>query len=675
MRTHKVKGLIFLTAIILGFVQTGFFGASLSFTSPNTASQLDQTPTEDLIFLNSTSPIIDGNLTSFEGEWENATVFNTEFGLGNKALTIRVLANETHLFMGIDYVSSIFIPVNTTIPIDEDFNNETHTWYAIVLDRNYDGVAGSALTPDDAIVINYRAEGAQDAYVNGTEINSIVMDVDVTGIENSYANVNVTLSDFGDSIVTIEVVKELESNDEIGNDIDLHASESIFFAMIVAENATAIYNRTLLGEIDAFTPWKKIQFVTLHDYFSYVEDISDLDVIIYISDSEASNYDNLSSIAVFLLNYGVNVTYMFEHLEPVIDYRSLSGVDLFILVGSHPNLTADEIEAIALYVASGGSVYILADHVSKNGNLNQLLSNFGMEVYSSYLYSTNIAVNSSIEIGVSEIESLPYMTGTNIFTDQIVEEILFTGTAINFTSALGEGKFLSQEGDLYPIINLTGDYYIDTDDNGEFSAEDIILNNTIVQAGLELQRGGRLIVTSSADLLNSSYIVERDNKIFFLRQIQWLMKLQNAINFDNYVIEETSIIEGESISVSISALGDNETIITDLRAWVVVHELKSDKNNVTLTMHEDNINFNGTITPEEVKANFVDVSIRLHLRGYGYNETELIEVFLEAIVGKPISIDVTATIIFVVSIGLAALGAFAVKKYKTPEVEEKEKEK
>ncbi|MCK4895537.1 MAG: hypothetical protein KAS47_01915, partial [Candidatus Heimdallarchaeota archaeon] len=283
---------------------------------------------------------------------------------------------------------------------------------------------------------------------------------------------------------------------------------------------------------------------------------------------------------------------------------------------------------------------------------------------------TDIAVNSSIEIDISEIESLPYMTGTNIFTDQSVNKILFTGTAINFTTDIGEGKFLYQEGDLYPIINLTGDYYIDTDDNGEFSVEDIALNNTIVQAGLELQRGGRLIVTSSADLLNGSYITERDNKIFFLRQIQWLMKLQNAINFENYVIEETSIIEGESISVSVAAHGDNETILTDLRAWVVVQELKSDRNNITLTMHEDNINFNGTITPEDVKANFVDVSIRLHLRGYGYNETELVEVFLEAIIGKPISIEVTATIIFVVSIGLAALGAFAVKKYKTPEVEE-----
>ncbi|MCK5140669.1 MAG: hypothetical protein KAQ70_00600 [Candidatus Heimdallarchaeota archaeon] len=671
MRTHKVKGLIFLTAIVLGFVQTGFLGASMSFTEPNIAQQLDSTLNEDLILLNSTSPIIDGDLESFEGEWENATVYNTEFGVGNKALTIRVLANETHFFMGINYVSSIFIPVNTTIPIDEDFNNETHTWYAIVLDRNYDGIAGSTLTPDDAIVINYREENAQDALINGTKINSIVMDVDVTGIENSYANVSEYEDDFHNHVVTIEVVKELESNDEIGNDIDLHSSESMFFEMIVAENATAIYNRTLLGEIEAFTGWKIIQFVTLHDYFSYVEDISDLDVLLYFSESEASSYDNIStSIVVFLKNYGANVTFMFDNLENDVTYRSLSQFNLLILVGSQPDLSADEVEAITLYVASGGSVYILADHAGENAKLNQLLSNFGMEVYNSYLYSTDTAVNSSIEIGVSEIESLPYMTGNNIFTDQIVEEILFTGTAINFTTDIGEGKFLYQEGDLYPIINLTGDYYIDIDDNGEFSTDDMTLNNTIVQAGLELQRGGRLIVTSSADILNTSYITERDNKIFFLRQIQWLMKLQNAINFDNYVVEETSIIEGESISVSISALGDNETILTDLRAWVVVQELKSDKNNVTLTMHEDYMNFNGTITPEEVKANFVDVSIRMHLRGYGYNETELIEVFLEAIIGKPISIEVTATIIFVVSIGLAALGAFAVKKYKTPEVEE-----
>lgn len=674
MRTHRVKGLIFLSTIILGLVLTSFFGASMTFTDPNTVSQLDQTTIENLVFLNSTSPIIDGNLESFEGEWENATVYNTEFGLGNKALTIRVLANETHLFMGINYVSSIFIPVNTTIPIDEEFNNETHTWYAIVFDRNYDFIAGSELTPDDAIVINYREEGAQDAYINGTELNSIAIDVDVTGIENSYAYVNGTfLDDFGEHIVTIEVVKELESNDEIGNDIDLHASEFIHFEMIVVENQTAIYNRTLLNKTDAFTGWKNIRLVTLHDYFSYVEDASDLDVLIYISESEASNYDNLSSIIVFLTNCGVNVTYSFDSIDSDVTYQSLSQFNLLILIGAQPDLTNNEIDAIALYVASGGSVYVLADPVSKNGKLNQLLSKFGMEVYSSYLYSTDTAVNSSIEIDVSEIESLPYMIGTNIFTDQIVNEILYTGTAINFTSELGEGKFLFQEGDLYPIINLTGDYYIDSDNNGEFNTEDITLNDTIVQAGLELQRGGRFIVTGSADLLNASYIAERDNKIFFLRQIQWLMKLQNAINFENYVVEDADIIEGESISVTVSVLGDNETVLTDLRAWVVVQELKSDRNNITLTKHEDNINFNGTITPEGVKANFVDISIRLHQRGYGYNETELVEVFLQAVIGKPINIEVTATIIFVVSIGLAALGAIAVKKYKIPEVEEKRK--
>ena len=427
MRTHRVKGLIFLSTIMLGLVLTSFIGASMSITKPNTTSQFDQTTTENLIFLNSTSPIIDGNLESFEGEWENATVYNTEFGLGNKALTIRVLANETHLFMGINYVSSIFIPVNTTIPIDEDFNNETHTWYAIVFDTNYDRSTGSELTPDDAIVINYREEGAQDAFFNGTITNSIVMDVDVTGIENSFANVSEYEDDFHNHVVTIEVVKELQSDDEIGNDIDLHASESIDFVMLVAENATAINNRTLFLEIEAFTPWKTIKFVTLHDYFSYVEDLSDLDVIMRFSESEASSYDNIStSIVVFLKNYGVNVTFSFDNLDTDLDYRSLADYDLLILVGSQPDLTNNEIDAIALYVASGGSIYILADHTSKGGKLNQLLSKFGMEVYSSYLYSTDIAVNSSIEIDVSEIESLPYMTGTNIFTDQSVNEILFT---------------------------------------------------------------------------------------------------------------------------------------------------------------------------------------------------------------------------------------------------------
>ena len=205
-----------------------------------------------------------------------------------------------------------------------------------------------------------------------------------------------------------------------------------------------------------------------------------------------------------------------------------------------------------------------ADPISQNGKLNQLLANFGMEIHSSYLYSTDIGINSSITIDVANIENLPYMSGTNIFTDQSVNEILYTGTAINISNTVGEGIFLSQEADLYPIINLTGNYFIDVDNDGLSSDGDKILESAVVQAGLELQRGGRLIVTASGDMMNASYIAEKDNKYLFLRQMQWLMKLQNAINFDNYEIEETEITEGDSISVSVSALGDNETVLTDL---------------------------------------------------------------------------------------------------------------
>ena len=668
MRTHRVKGLVFVSTIVLGLILTSFFGASAIKMNANTGEEYNQPQLDDLVLLNSTSPIIDGDLDSFEGEWENATVYNTDFGTGNKLVTIRVLANETHLFMGINYVSSIYVPINTTIPVGDEYNNETHTWYAIVFDRNYDKTVGSTTAPDDAVVVNYRVEGAQDAFINGTKVNSLGIDVNVTGFENAIANVTEYEDDFHNHVVTLELAKEIKSGDELGYDIDLQSSESVDFLLLVFENETAIYNYTLLGQ--AITPWKNIEFVQLHEYFSYVDDFATMDVLIYASESDSSNFANLSSIHNFLSTYGMNVTIIADDTDYELTYNRLSGLELFILLGPHDSLLESEVEAVTLYIASGGSALILADDVGINSRLNELLGNFDMQIYNADLYSKT-PLSASHIIDSTDFAQLPYLVGNTAFTERLVDEIYYAGSALNFTGEIGESIYQYQEGDLYPIINMTGEFFIDRNGNGEFNEDDeISLTSAITQAGLELQRGGRLIVSASSDLYNTSYIVKESNRFVFLRQLAWLLKFQNGINFDNFVVESSHVIEGEAINVNITINGDNETALTDVRAWIVVQELKSDRNNVTLTKLTNDFEFNGTITPEGVKANFVDVSIRMHLRGYGYNETELIEVFLEPILGGSIQIDPLATIIFVVSIGLAALGAFAVKKYKVVEVEE-----
>ena len=162
--------------------------------------------------------------------------------------------------------------------------------------------------------------------------------------------------------------------------------------------------------------------------------------------------------------------------------------------------------------------------------------------------------------------------------------------------------------------------------------------------------------------------MKEDNKNLFIRQVQYLLDLQHQLSFDNFEVEETAINVGDAIIVQISVFGDNNATLSDLHVWIVVLELKVDQNKVDLVSLGDDEHFNGSIIPSSsIKANFVDISIRMHKRGYGYSETQLVEIFLNPEVGKPIQIDFVALIIFLVSMGLVALGSLATRKYKVTE--------
>jgi len=54
----------------------------------------------------------------------------------------------------------------------------------------------------------------------------------------------------------------------------------------------------------------------------------------------------------------------------------------------------------------------------------------------------------------------------------------------------------------------------------------------------------------------------------------------------------------------------------------------------------------------------------MHQRGFGYNETSLYQVYVAPIISKPLTPDILALLLFIVSIGLVGVGAFALKKYK-----------
>jgi len=659
VRTRDIKKITIISTIILGLILASFGIVSMNAMIETEERNTKLAPNNNVLFTNETAPVIDGDLESYDGEWENATIYTST--LGSVLVTSRVQANSTHIFIGISYTTIEFV----------DYNTDNHTWLAVVFDKNFDDRIGTSNeTADDAVAVNFKQEGAQDSYINGSTIYSLVADDNVTGIENSVAATGYHLDDFNRFVVSIEVAKELISMDEPGKDIEIHTGETMRFMVILFRNHTAVYNYTLID--GRTTAWYSFRIYPTYDYFSYEEDLFQKSILTYVSESENTADWNLTVVHNIAKSYGFNTTFEREYLGYEFEYTQIKSYDLIILVGTLGDLTLEDMEALRFYVASGGSLYICSEVSEDIDPLNSLLNEFGLQMYNSSLFSKDTGINSTITVDSTDITNLPYLSDSTIMTNQSVSSVFFDGSALNFTTDefSGEMNLQFQEADLYATINKTGDYYIDLDDDSTFnSSEDLNLENyAALQATVELQRGGKLIVTASADIFNATNILKEDNKNLFIRQVQYLLDLQHQLSFDNFEVEETAINVGDAIIVQISVFGDNNATLSDLHVWIVVLELKVDQNKVDLVSLGDDEHFNGSIIPSSsIKANFVDISIRMHKRGYGYSETQLVEIFLNPEVGKPIQIDFVALIIFLVSMGLVALGSLATRKYKVTE--------
>lgn len=77
--------------------------------------------------------------------------------------------------------------------------------------------------------------------------------------------------------------------------------------------------------------------------------------------------------------------------------------------------------------------------------------------------------------------------------------------------------------------------------------------------------------------------------------------------------------------------------------------------------------FYGAIVPENVKGAYTDITIRMHQRGYGYTETEFIEVYIDLTTDSSLPLNVLTFIIFLIAIGVAVFGTIVLRKTKEQE--------
>ena len=164
MYHHKLRMLFILSVLIL-----------CSFTTINTSANDYILP----VVNSDNSPIVDGNIT--RSEWNSSVSYETT--LHGIDATIYVVANDSHLNIGFNMSSDTFNSVNDTLSINSTigFNNDTHDWFAIVIDNNLDkefssSSYGTSMSPDDVIVIDQHKSGAYDAFANGSSTQNFIPD-------------------------------------------------------------------------------------------------------------------------------------------------------------------------------------------------------------------------------------------------------------------------------------------------------------------------------------------------------------------------------------------------------------------------------------------------------------------------------------------------------------------
>ena len=128
---------------------------------------------------------------------------------------------------------------------------EVRDYFSIGFDRNGDGVyMGTSTSPDDTIIVGMEGNFSDDFYMQGIKQKSVIRDTDKGGSNNTLGIFSLEVQTF-----TFEVRKELQSSDELGNDISLQYGDSVPVMIAYWDNLP------VLTEITSFTDFYILRLV------------------------------------------------------------------------------------------------------------------------------------------------------------------------------------------------------------------------------------------------------------------------------------------------------------------------------------------------------------------------------------------------------------------------------
>ncbi|MCY3410350.1 MAG: hypothetical protein INQ03_01825 [Candidatus Heimdallarchaeota archaeon] len=547
-------------------------------------------------------PTIDGDLNTTSTEWQDSLLFNTT--IDGIDAQLRITSDDTNLYIGFNYTSTGFVPVNATANNStSNLNLQTHDWLAFQFDNNLDGQSlATEESPDDAIIFNQFNNTVYDGLVNNNQSHIFWIDEEYNGTQDgSFAFTNKT------NDLTYEFAKPHVGNDSKGADISL--SRNIFQLKVLAFN-----NQTSNSTTSHTTPWFTFR-VNATGTGLAVNDISET----VINFNVIGESDDYSAADTVFNQFGLNFTKGEGNLTINED-----GMNIFILTDDAA-VTDYQLELLTQYLELGGTAMIfLAPGSDSSMDIAKL---FGLDYLSNAVLNED--AESMLELTADNLnaENRFVSQDSNLVTDADVSNLKFSSSAFNMTNLFNTTAtpYVMRQEYMSSKIFDVEDFYYDVDDNETIGDNDVVIDdNYALGVTFDFLKGGRVTLFASSAILSDEYLTEADNMDFILRMLPWNARIVDTIEVHSVEIDNHAINETESINISINATDEFGNTIPGLK--IKVQLLLASKVKLTLNLTSDSSIFTGQLTPAVTGS--MKIKVIAYTEGYGFAEGPIQELFV-----------------------------------------------
>ncbi|MCE7736753.1 MAG: hypothetical protein GPJ54_17860 [Candidatus Heimdallarchaeota archaeon] len=612
-------------------------------------------------------PQINGNLTT---EWEDSIRLETNFN--GESASIFVQVNGDTVFIGFNYTSSsAFISVNDTEPVNSTidynsvtkFNNATHDWLVLQFDNNLDREnIGTAESPDDVISIDQYRNETFDGIIAGNTTHPFLRDVnttlggtdDVTAFRSNYSDF-----EFINDIDQVEVFtnvyefsKPIASGDNNGSDLNLATTNILQFKLLYWMNSTA--NSTI--DSAQTTEWFTLR---LNDTGTGIatKSLNETRLDLLISDIDSLDFSAFSTV-IDQYGFDLNSASNSSFINPATN-------DLTIIVlGSSSALSISDVQKAVDQLKIGGSILIFLNNASSiSSSVAEL---FGLTYLNNGLIATGTSENESSSVfDATATSEVAFPNSPSSVTNRSISTIELQSNAFNITELNDKDEHpfvLSQDYHLYDLFDLPADLVYDADSDG-IIGENETLNGISAGVAIDLQKGGRVALFPTSDIISNENFAEGDFLTYLLRLLPWNAKTMNTLLVQSLEIDTNNITPGNDINLDINVTDGFGDVFDNAMQITVTSNLLFGGNVIKTT------EFSGsgsiyTAALEVTRTGFMTITTLVFLEGYGFVEGDKHEIVSESSVNNFNDLDdlsFVLVILFLATIAIVALTYFKTK--------------